>query len=75
MRRVDAVGLDLKTPIELGSLGAEVLTSEIVFSDSEIVELAKSVKFSECLRVGLLSEIVLSRQFRSSEPQGGVRLQ
>lgn len=63
VRRVDAVGLDLKTPIELDSLSADVLTSEIVFSDNEIMELAKSVKFSECLPIVFLNQIVRLRQF------------
>lgn len=63
VRRVDAVGLDLKTPIELGCLSADVLTSEIVFTDSEITELAKSVKFSECLPIVFLDQIVQLRQF------------
>lgn len=64
VRRIDAVGLDLKTPIELGRLNADVLNSEIAFSDSEIRELAKSVKFSECLPNDLLNPIVRLRQFQ-----------
>jgi ATP-dependent Lhr-like helicase len=63
VRRVDAVGLDLKTPIELGSLSADVVKSEIVFSDSDVRELAKSVKFSECLPIKFLDLIVRLRQF------------
>lgn len=63
VRRVDAVGLDLKTPIDLGSLSTDVLKSEIVFSDNEIMELAKSVKFSECLPIVFLGQIVRLRQF------------
>jgi ATP-dependent Lhr-like helicase len=61
--RVDAVGLDLKTPIEIGSLSADVLMSEIVFSDTEIKELAKSIKFSECLPQEMLWQVVRLRQF------------
>jgi ATP-dependent Lhr-like helicase len=63
VRRVDAVGLDLKTPIELGSLSADLLTSEIMFSEGELIELAKTVKFSECLPIAFLDQIVRLRQF------------
>jgi ATP-dependent Lhr-like helicase len=63
VRRIDAIGIDLKTPIELGLLTADILTSEITFSEGEISELAKPVKFSECLPDGLLTEIVRVRQF------------
>jgi len=65
VRRVDAVGLDLKTPIALGSLRADVLTSEMVLTDSEIGELAKSVKFSECLPPTELVQVIQSRQFEN----------
>jgi hypothetical protein len=34
-----------------------------VFSDNEIMELAKSVKFSECLPIVFLDQIVRLRQF------------
>ena len=63
VRRIDAVGLDLKTLIELGQLSPELLSSEIEFSEGEIRDLAKSVKFSECLPTGLLAQIVRMRQF------------
>lgn len=63
VRRVDAVGLDLKMPIGLDRLSADVLMSEIVFADSEISELAKSVKFSECLPQDMLGQVVRLRQF------------
>ena len=62
-RRVDVVGLDLKMPIGLDRLSADVLMSEIVLSDSEISELAKSVKFSECLPQDMLGQVVRLRQF------------
>ena len=65
VRRIDAVGLDLKTPIELGQLSPELLCSEIEFSEGEIRDLAKSVKFSECLPPSLLEQIVRMRQFDS----------
>jgi len=65
VRRVDAVGLDLKTPIALGSLRADILTSEMVLTDSEIGELAKSVKFSECLPPTELVQVIQLRQFEN----------
>jgi len=65
VRRVDAVGLDLKTPIALGSLRADILTSEMVLTDSEIGELAKSVKFSECLAPTELVQVIQLRQFEN----------
>jgi ATP-dependent Lhr-like helicase len=67
VRRIDAVGLDLKTPIELGQLSPELLSSKIEFSEGEIRDLAKSVKFSECLPTDLLKQIVQMRQFDSSQ--------
>jgi ATP-dependent helicase Lhr and Lhr-like helicase len=64
VRRVDAVGLDLKTPIELCSLNDELLKSKIDFSDSDLQELAKSIKFSACLPKAMIDQIVRLRQFQ-----------
>jgi ATP-dependent Lhr-like helicase len=64
VRRVDAVGLDLKTPIELCSLNDEQLKSKIDFSDSDLQELAKSIKFSACLPKAMIDQIVRLRQFQ-----------
>lgn len=63
VRRIDAIGLDLKTPVELGQLNSDVLGKEIGFSEGEIRDLAKPVKFFECLPHDLLYQIVLVRQF------------
>jgi len=66
VRRVDAIGIELKTPIDLALLSTQVLASPLVFSDGEVRDLAKSVKFSECLPQALLVQIIGARQF--SEP-------
>ena len=63
VRRLDAIGLDLKTPIDPTDLSPALLAAEIQFSTDEIKDLAKSVKFSECLPTPLLVEIVRMRQF------------
>ena len=63
VRRVDAIGIDLKTPIDLAKLSAEILLSKLTFSDGEVSDLAKSVKFSECLPHALLVQIIRARQF------------
>lgn len=70
VKRVDAVGLDLKTPIDFLNLNSDVLTSEIVFSDGELSEFAKSVKFSECLPFFFLDQIIQLRQFGSAVENG-----
>lgn len=64
VRRVDAVGLDLKNPIELCSLNDELLKSKIDFSDIDLQELAKSIKFSACLPKAMIDQIVRLRQFQ-----------
>ncbi len=66
VRRITAIGLDLKTPIDLERLSADVLTSETEFSEGEIRDLAKPVKFSECVPHNLLTQIVRMRQFIES---------
>ena len=61
--RVDAIGLDLKTPIDPRELSADLLATELHFSDDEIKNLAKPIKFSECLPASLLLQIIRMRQF------------
>ena len=63
VRRVDAIGLDLKTPIDPSELSADLLATELQFSTTEIKDLAKSIKFSQCLPASLLLQIVGMRQF------------
>jgi ATP-dependent Lhr-like helicase len=62
-RRIDAIGIDLKTPIDPGDLSAELLATELAFSPEEVAELAKPIKFSECLPAALLVQIIRKRQF------------
>lgn len=66
VRRIDAIGLDLKTPIDPSELSDELLTTEIQFSSDEVEDLAKPIKFSECLPASLLVQIVRMRQFESA---------
>jgi ATP-dependent Lhr-like helicase len=63
IRRVDAIGLDLKTPIDPETLNSELCATALQFSDQEIKDLAKPIKFSECLPVSLLLQIIQTRQF------------
>jgi ATP-dependent Lhr-like helicase len=63
VRRIDAVGLDLKTPIDLGAVNSDLLGKELLFSAEEITDLAKPIKFGECLPTSLLIQIVRMRQF------------
>lgn len=62
-RRVDAIGLDLKSPIDPSELSAVLLATELQFSDEEIKDLAKPIKFSECLPASLLLQVIRMRQF------------
>lgn len=66
VRRVDAIGVDLKTPIDPSALSAELLATQIQFTADEVKDLAKPIKFSECLPAHLLLEIIRTRQFRKS---------
>ena len=63
VRRIDAIGVDLKNPIDPSQLNAGVLEAAIQYSSDEIKDLAKSIKFSECLPASLLVEIIRKRQF------------
>ena len=62
-RRIDAIGIDLKTPIDPSDLSAELLATALAFSFDEVKELAKPIKFSECLPEALLLQIIRKRQF------------
>ena len=62
-RRIDAIGIDLKTPIDPSDLSAELLATALAFSPEEVKELAKPIKFSECLPAALLLQIIRKRQF------------
>lgn len=61
VRRMDALGLDLKPPI--AALGADLVVADIQFSCGEVKEYAKPIKFSECLPMALLMQIIRTRQF------------
>ena len=63
VRRVDAIGLDLKTPIDPRELSADLLATELQFSAEEIKDLSKPIKFNECLPGSLLLQIIRMRQF------------
>ncbi len=62
-RRIDAIGIDLKTPIDPGDLSVELLVTALAFSPDEVKELAKPIKFAECLPATLLLQIIRKRQF------------
>lgn len=62
-RRIDAIGIDLKTPIDPSDLSDELLATALRFSHEEVKELAKPIKFSECLPEALLARIIRKRQF------------
>ena len=61
--RIDALGLDLKRPIDPNELNTGLLMSTLQFSTDEIKERAKAIKFSDCLSAALLIQIIRARQF------------
>lgn len=61
--RIDALGLDLKSHLDSKSLNTEFCATDIQFSEDEIKERAKPIKFSDCLPVALLIQIIRMRQF------------
>jgi ATP-dependent Lhr-like helicase len=61
--RIDALGLDLKTPIDPKALNSDFLVSDLQFSTDEIDQRAKPIKFSACLPVALLIQVIRMRQF------------
>lgn len=63
VKRIDAIGIDLKTPIDPSELSDELLSTEIQFSSDEVEDLSKPIKFSGCLPPSLLLQIVRMRQF------------
>lgn len=63
VRRIDAIGIDLKTPIDPSELSDDLLAKEIQFSPDEVEDLSKPIKFSECLPPSLIVQIVRMRQF------------
>jgi ATP-dependent Lhr-like helicase len=62
-RRIDAIGIELKTTIDPSRLSAELFATELEFSPDEVQELAKPIKFSQCLPAGLLVQMIRQRQF------------
>jgi len=63
VRRIDALGLDLETPLDPNELNSALLVSDLQFSTDEIKERAKPIKFSECLSEAVLIQIIRMRQF------------
>lgn len=63
IRRVDALGIDLKVQIETKGLRTEFSVSGLQFSSDEIKERSKPIKFADCLPEVLLLEIIRMRQF------------
>lgn len=63
VRRIDALGLDLKISIDLSELNSDFSVSDLQFSTGEVKERAKPIKFSDCLPAILLVQIIRMRQF------------
>lgn len=63
VRRIDALGLDLKMPIDPKVLNTDFLVTDLHFSEDEVKERAKPIKFADCLPASLLVQIILTRQF------------
>ena len=61
--RVDALGIDLKSPLDPALLSADILSSELLFSPDEIKERSKPIKFADCLPDALLADVIRMRQF------------
>lgn len=52
--RVDALGIDLKSPLNPKLMNDDFLASELQFSSDEIKERSKPIKFADCLPDALL---------------------
>lgn len=63
VKHIDALGLDLKTPIDPSELNSDLTISDLQFSTDEVKERAKPIKFSDCLPAALLIQIIRMRQF------------
>jgi len=63
VRRIDALGLDVRSAFDLAKVKVELGVADMSFSADEINERAKPIKFSECLPTDLLIQIICSRQF------------
>lgn len=63
-RRINAIGIDLKTSIDPSELSNELLAKALRFAPEDVKELAKPIKFSERLPEALLVQIIRKRQFR-----------
>jgi ATP-dependent Lhr-like helicase len=66
IRRIDALGIDIKTFIDLKALNTDLLAADLKFSTDEIKERAKPIKFSQCIPVHLLTQIIRLRQFEET---------
>jgi hypothetical protein len=63
VKRIDALGLDLRWSIDTSEVNFELAIKDIAFSADEVTDFAKAVKFSDCLPEDLLLEIIQMRQF------------
>lgn len=63
VKRVDALGMDLKTPLDAKTLAVDFCVSGLHFAADEVKERAKSIKFAACLPESLLVQIICHRQF------------
>lgn len=63
VRRVDALGLDVRTAFDMGQVQVGLGVADLSFSVDEINERARPIKFSECLPADLLIQIIRARQF------------
>lgn len=66
VKRIDALGLELITPIDCDGLRLHIADSaleELQFTADEIKDYAKAIKFADCLPGDLLRRIILTRQF------------
>jgi ATP-dependent Lhr-like helicase len=70
VKRIDALGIDLKTPLDSKAMSADLLISGLEFLADEIKERAKPIKFSACLPEPLLVRIIRRRQFEQPALSG-----
>ncbi len=63
IKRVDALGMDLKAPVDAKTMAVDFCVSGLEFMADEIKERAKPIKFSDCLPETLLVQIIRRRQF------------
>jgi ATP-dependent Lhr-like helicase len=70
VKRIDALGLDLRWSIDTAEIDFDLAIEDIPFSADEVTDYAKAIKFSDCLPEDLLLQIIQRRQFEPAKNCG-----